>query len=165
MTRETTTTVIGSTQYTVTQIGAKAARRIEMRCARLLVAGLKVDDIQKGDTGAIEALMSAVANGMSDEDLDMVCDVFAQATMVSLTLQVTTGTIPSAPVSLAAVFDDHFSGANHINMWKWLIFCFKFNFASFLGELGALLQSAPANGSERQKGQTPQSGVSSSLKP
>jgi hypothetical protein len=162
MSRETTTTVIAGTPYIITQIGAKAARRIELRCARLLVGGLKIDDIRGGESGAIEALLTAVASGLSDEDLDMVCDVFAQATQVSLPLQVTTGTLASPPVSLAAVFDDHFAGANHVNMWRWLIFCFKFNFASFLGELGTLFPNAQANAFEPQKAQTPQSGASSS---
>ena len=161
--RETTITEIAGTRYTITQIGAKAARRIELRCARLLVAGLKIEDIQKND--AIEAILAMVADGLSDEDLDTVFDIFAKETRVTLALQTTTGTLPSAPVSLDTVFDDHFAGANHINMWRWLAFCFKFNFSSFLGELGTLVPglAAKANGSsEPQKGQTSQSGESSS---
>lgn len=163
MSRETSTVDIAGHRYTVTQIGAKAARRIELRCARLLVSGLKVGDLKSGDTGAIEALLTAVASGLSDDDLDMVCDVFAESTQISLALQTTTGTMKSAPVALSTVFDEHFAGSNHINMWRWLTFCFKFNFASFLGELGTLVPGlvVAANPSAPLSVPTSQSGASS----
>jgi hypothetical protein len=163
MSRETCTVDIGGTSYQITQLGAKAARRIELRCARLIVAGLKVPDASaaaSGDTAAIEAVLTAVAAGLSDDDLDMVCEQFAEATKVRLTLQTTTGALPSAPVSLSAIFDDHFAGANHVNMWRWLAMCFKINFASFLGELGTLIPGLKAaKASEPQPGPMSSSGA------
>lgn len=97
--------------YQVTQLAAdKEGRAALLRAQRLAVKS----------SGGIQTLVE----GMSSEDLDYFCDLFAKYTK----LIQPDGKKPQ----LKLTFDDHFSGSDGwFELVKWLAFCLGFNFGPF----------------------------------
>ncbi len=114
--RETKTQNIGAFQYSVTQLGATASRKVFVRLAKLFGAGATGKD-------PIAAILAA----LNDEDIDFLCDQFSKMTNVKLDEK-------HSPL-LASIFEEHFAG-NIWDMLQWLGFCLEVNYGSFLGELG-----------------------------
>lgn len=126
MALKTETKTIGQHSYTVTQLDAVRGRKLATRIAR--VFGPALDGISKDAAAAIGAALK----GLSEEDVDYVCDTFAASSTV------TGGQYGARAPSLESVFSVHFAG-NYGEMLAWLAFCFQINFASFLEGVGPLL--------------------------
>lgn len=129
--RETVTTTIGDTNYYITKLGTKDARRVGRRLAR--VFGVSAEAEQKA---------SKFFEVLTDEELDFLCDTFAKVTQISPVdsgIHPVTGQ-PTLMFALTAKMEDHFSG--HLGLlMQWLKACVEVNFGNFLEELGPELQS------------------------
>lgn len=137
--RETKTLTLGAQSYRVTQLGALAGRKVLLRAGRLVGAAI----VGQHD---VETFLRVMLEGISDDDLDFACGEFAKVTTIIQVLQDSKKSTIEIPLSDA--FDDHFAN-KYGDMIRWLVFCFKFNFESFLGEVGDLLpQGEKAKGSE-----------------
>jgi hypothetical protein len=138
--RETKTLSLGPSNYQVTQLGALAGSKVLLRAGRLVGSAI---------TGRqdVESFLREILGGISDEDLDFVRNEFAKNTVILQTLADNKQSIIKLP--MAENLDDHFAN-RYGDMIRWLVFCFKFNFESFLAEVGDLLPqgAATAKGSE-----------------
>jgi hypothetical protein len=124
--RETKSKVIGDTTYFVTQLGAKDARRVGRRLARIFGVAAEADN-----------KIGKFFDALSDDEFDFLCDTFAKTTLISPAdspLNPATGQ-PQVQFPLVAKFDDHFAGHMGL-MVQWLRFGVEVNFGSFLDELG-----------------------------
>jgi hypothetical protein len=121
--RETKT--IGEHEYAVTQLDAVKGRRVATRIAKILAPVVGAGSAETGDMA--KALQALVA-GMTEEDVDSLCDVFAASTDVQ---------IPGEKRSpkLSAIFALHFAG-RYDEMVEWLLFCIEVNFSSFFARAG-----------------------------
>ncbi len=113
--RETKTKSIGQLDYTVTQLGATAGRKVLVRLAKVIGAGL-------GGPEPISGMLAAV----NDDDMAFMCDQFAALTTVK---------IGDKSPGLKDIFEEHFAG-KHLEMIYWLAFCIEVNFGSFLDAAG-----------------------------
>ncbi len=124
---------IGASQYEVTLLPAKKGAKVLAKLPKL---------------------QGIVSGGISDEDLDFLCDTFAATTQV---LQASAkGVMP-----LKDVFDLHFSG-KYSEMLQWVAFCVEVNFKDFFpAGLGDMVAGALTKVSESlsQKASTGLSGV------
>lgn len=124
--RETKSKVIGDTTYFVTQLGAKEARSVGRRLAKIFGIAAEADN-----------KIGKFFEALTDEELTFLCDTFAKVTLISPSdspLNPATGQ-PQVQWPLVAKFDDHFAG--HLGfMMQWLRFGVEVNFSSFLDELG-----------------------------
>lgn len=123
--RKTETRVIDGVEYRVTQFGALEGRKVLLRLLKavgpLFAAFAELKGEGEGKLkDAIPHLDSAL-NGLKEEDLEYLCDVFARCTEVKLN-----GKWPNLP----DVFDLHFTG-KYISMFAWLKFCVEVNFSDF----------------------------------
>lgn len=134
--RETKSKQIGSRGYTyhVTQFGAKEGGRVLVRLLKMVGAAaggaLSGDDESAFSLEAIGRLLSNLAESVTEDDFDYLCDTFAKATNVS-------GGDFKGPVSLTTdgLFDLHFAGA-YAELGQWLMFAIEVNFGSFFPEGG-----------------------------
>lgn len=122
---------IGATQYRITQLPAKRGRALLVRFIRLLGpgAGAFVGGLGRARSGLDGAVGVGIADALhdlctrlSEEDLAVVCDEFAEYTVVVVSRDVER--------RLKDVFDDHFAG-RYDEMLAWLRACAEVNFASF----------------------------------
>ena len=130
---------IGTTVYRITQLPAKRGRAMLVRFVRLLGpgAGAFVGGLGRGKSGFDAAVGIGIADALhdlctrlSEEDLAVICDQFAEYTVV----------VQSRDIErrLQDIFDDHFAG-RYDEMLSWLRACCEVNFSSFFGasSLGA----------------------------
>lgn len=131
--RETKKKKIGDREYTyhVTQFGAREGGRVLVRLLKMV--GGAVGEAVKGeaehfDMTTVGKMIGNLADTVSEEDFDYLCDTFAKASEVS-------GGEYREPVLLTTdgVFDLHFAGA-YVELGQWLLFAVEVNFGSFLGE-------------------------------
>jgi hypothetical protein len=127
MARETKSKQIGSHRYEVTQLGAIEGRAVLAHLMQLF--GGMVSGIAGGGKPDMVSGFTALASSITPDRLTFFCDTFSPWT------QVHKG--PNKVQVLKDIFDDHFA-ANYAEMMQWLAFCLEVNFASFLGESGAL---------------------------
>lgn len=142
--RETKEKQIGERGYTyhVTQFGAKQGGRVLVRLLKMIGAAaggaLKGDDENAFSLEAIGRLLSNLAESVTEQDFDYLCDTFAAASQVS-------GGNFKGPVALTTegLFDLHFAGA-YKELGLWLVFAVEVNFGSFLpeGGIASLRQAA-----------------------
>lgn len=109
---------IGVHTYTHTQLLAGQGRKVLTRLLKLLAGST---------TSGGSVNLAGIASMLNDDDLDFLCDVFAEQTIVS------GGPYKSAQ-PLKQVFQTHFSG-NYGEMINWLKFCVEANFSTFFTEL------------------------------
>ena len=130
---------IGATSYRITQLPAKRGRAMLVRFVRLFGpgAGAFVGGLGRVRAGFDGAVGTGIADAMldlctrlSEDDLAVICDQFAEYTIV----------VQSRDIErrLSDIFDDHFAG-KYDEMLSWLRACCEVNFASFFGgaSLGA----------------------------
>lgn len=126
---------IDGTSYRITQLGTKDARKVELRCARVLGELLPLALAgQHGIAGAAR-VGAEIARSLSDEDLELVVRLFAEQTLYS------PGEGRWFP--LWSHYDDHFAGAN-ISHAKWLYESLRHTFADYFREAAPLLGAAVA---------------------
>lgn len=120
MSRTPVTDFIDGHHYRVTPLGARRGAKVARRLVKVLapLASSSKASLDQLDSDAI----SAVANALSDEDLDFVLDACAEGTELSGTGEEWTG--------LARVFDLHFAG-RYQAMMTWLGFALKVNYPDF----------------------------------
>lgn len=131
---------IGATVYRITQLPAKRGRAMLVRFVRLFGpgAGAFVGGLGRSKAAVLDgALGLGIADAMldlctrlSEDDLAVICDQFAEFTVVIVSRDVER--------RLSDVFDDHFAG-KYDEMLSWLKACCEVNFASFFAgsSLGA----------------------------
>lgn len=134
------TKTIGEHTYEVTQLDAVRGRSVFLRFAKLIApgAGDVVENTgEETNTRIVKALAKIVQN-VSEEDLNVFCDVFSQSTC----LQVTGDDGRMRAPKLKETFNLHFAG-NYDEMIQWLYFCFEVNFGNFFAKAG-LRRATPA---------------------
>ena len=146
--------VIGGQKYRVTPLDAIRGRKVFARFMKLVSPALsevansalgaklktkftkpaateeKKDDEKEIDPDAAKALIRALTNivtGLTEDDVEYFCEVFAKSTTVSYE----DGKTPR----LSDVFALHFA-TKYDEMTAWLLFCFEVNFAGFFQKLG-----------------------------
>ena len=131
MAKKTEKISIGTTQYTITQLGAVEGRKLYKKLITAL--GPVLRDAFSGNKagGDAETLaLGLVLRGIEDLPLELfeeLCDKFADACLVKVH-----GSTVAIALSTESVFDDHFAG-DYGSMTNWLMACLKLNFESFLG--------------------------------
>lgn len=125
---ETKNKTINGTTYKVTQLGVRKGTQVLLRIVNKL--GL----LAKAEGGGVEGIIGAVAQNLTEEDFNFLCDAFLPMTLVS-----TLG----KEIPLKNHFELHFAG-KYWEMCEWLAFCLEVNFSDFLdglkskiGELGS----------------------------
>lgn len=125
---------IGASVYRITQLPAKRGRAMLVRFIRLFGpgAGAFVGGLGRGKSGFDGAVGLGIADAMhdlctrlSEEDLAVICDAFAEFTVVVVNREIER--------KLSDIFDDHFAG-KYDEMLSWLRACCEVNFASFFGD-------------------------------
>lgn len=122
---------IGATTYRITQLPTKRGRALLVRFVRLFGpgAGAFVGGLGRARSGFDGAVGLGIADAMhdlctrlNDEDLGVICDEFAQFTVVIVSRDVER--------RMVDVFDDHFAG-KYDELLAWLRACCEVNFSSF----------------------------------
>jgi len=127
MARKTEEKVIDGVTYKVTQVGAKEARKVQLRLARVAGALMPLALDGSQGAGALAAVASSLARVMTDEDLALVIDTFANQTLFQ---------DPGAGWrGLPEHYDEHFAGAA-LRHLRWLRFALEVNFSDFFVALG-----------------------------
>lgn len=126
---------IGEYSYAVTQLDAVKGRRVFARLLKVAAPALaslsggskvKPDDLAKG--------LAALAETLSEDDVDFFCDAFAPSTTVTLA----DGKAPR----LSDIFAVHFAG-KYLELVKWLAFALEVNFGPFWRGLSAKAGDSP----------------------
>lgn len=147
---ETKTTRIGVHQYKVTELDAVLGRRVFVRL--LKIAGPALAKLEGGlDEGALASALTDLLTRLEPSDFDYFCDTFASVTEVS------GGKYSKTSPQLDDVFSLHFA-SNYLDMFAWLAFCLKLNFASFFSGAAQLLGQLAASRSASPKESTGGSG-------
>jgi hypothetical protein len=132
--RETKHKTIGDrgNVYHVTQFGARHGGRVLVRLLKMIggAAGEALKSEGDFDMNVVGNVVANLAETVSENDFDYLCDTFAVATEVEINGK-------SVPLSTEGVFDVHFAGA-YIELGQWLLFAVEVNFGSFLGAGGIL---------------------------
>lgn len=124
---------IGATTYRITQLPTKRGRALLVRFVRLFGpgAGAFVGGLGRARPGFDGAVGLGIADAMldlctriNDEDLGIICDEFAEFTVVIVNRDVER--------RLKDIFDDHFAG-KYDELLAWLKACCEVNFSSFFG--------------------------------
>jgi hypothetical protein len=127
---EQKSTRIGVHGYKVTMLDAHTGRRAFVRLFKIV--GSAYATLAGGNE---EAAFRELIEKLTPEELDYFCDTFATVTEVS------GGKHGAAKPQLDDIFALHFAG-NYFEMFEWLTFCFKLNFASFFDGATARLAVA-----------------------
>ena len=118
---------IGDHTYELTLFGAKQGQRILRILFRILGAAT-AEVLTKGSDGIGPAIAMASA-ALSDQDMDLLTESFAEKTQVIYALATQAGAQP-APIPLTTNYDEHF--ALRYDEWAlWLGWCVRENFTSF----------------------------------
>jgi hypothetical protein len=120
--------VIRGESFTVEQLGAREGSKVLARLTKVIapVAAMASADAKTED------ILAKLLDALTEEDLDYLTTVFAQATRVTLA----SGKV----ITLKDQFDEYFAGKYGL-MLQWFYKCLDANFASFLAEFGIDLQS------------------------
>ena len=139
--------------YVITQLGAKKGRTVLAHVMRVVAGAAEA-----------EAPVARIAAGLTDAEVDYLCDTFAAVTMVAK------AETPDAQVKLSDVFDMHFAN-RYGPMLKWLWAALETNYSSFLSDMGlnaealagvAKTAKEAMSGALTPASPTPRSGASSS---
>lgn len=111
--------LIGEFRYIVTPLTARKSAHVFTRLAKILAA---VMDSEEGSSS------KALAE-IDDDTVDYLIDAFAPTTSVVLS--------DTRSPQLNTIFDVHFQGRAK-EMFEWLGFCIKVNYADFFGGLATI---------------------------
>lgn len=125
--RDTRKHTINGVNYEIQQLGAKEGRRVLARIMRAVAGAAGAAQGQKDPLEAAAAGASKLAEALTDEEIDFLCDTFAKCTQFE--------PAPGKLLLLADQFDDHFAG-RYGAMVKWLWAAMETNYSSFLSDLG-----------------------------
>ena len=138
--------------YHVTQFGAKQGGRVMVRLLKMV--GAAAGGAMSGDGVALSvesigALVTNLAESVSEADYDYLCDVFAKETKFE------GGELPAA-IPLSPAFDQHFAG-QYKELGLWLLFAIEVNYDSFLpaGGIAKLRSEASAQAQDSAKANEP----------
>lgn len=132
---------IGKVSYKVTQLPAPAGRRLLVLLYKVLgpTLGAALRGLPEGpsekfslgqlETSAIGEALTTLATVLSADDLDHVCEVFAETTLYSPE--------PGKWLPLKDDSEFHWAGRYH-HMFAWIAFALEVNYAAFLAEQGGL---------------------------
>ena len=125
------TKTIGAHEYKVRMLPATKGRVVMLTLARVLGPAAGVAATAKGGDNAalLEPLFKSVLQGLTADDLNAVCNIFADSTDV-----VIHDDKGKREPQLSKIFDLHFAG-KYDEMLAWLIFCVEVNFGSFFDGL------------------------------
>lgn len=112
---------IGKVTYSVTQLGFKKSREVFARLTKMLgpALGLLLNGGSEGAAGALEAVCAQV----SEADLEYLCDVFAECTMVKMP--------DGKRAKLSADAQELLFGGALVDCFKWLAFALEVNYGDF----------------------------------
>lgn len=131
MAKKTEKVSIGTTQFTITQIGAVEGRRLYKKLVTALGPLFREAYASNKAEGAAETrVLGLVLRALEDLPLDLfeeLCESFAAVTV----FKTPTMTVP-IPLNTQGQFDDLFAG-DYGALTNWVMTCLKLNFASFLG--------------------------------
>lgn len=165
---------IGDIDYQVTQLPAPAGRRLLVRLYKVLgpalaaalkslpesSGGISLGELQ---TSAIGDAMFELAQSITEDELDHVCNVFASQTLFSRE--------SGKWLPLKDFEDSHWSG-NYLQMFQWIGFCLEANYSSFLSGAGGLkglssqiLQTKESNSQPKSTGKSTESQVRQDTQP
>ena len=161
---ETKQKQIGPRGYTyhVTQFGAKQGGRVLVRLLKMVggAAGDAMGGVKDFDLSVIGKMVGNLAETVSEEDYDFLCDTFTPLSSVSGgEYQAASG----MPLSSEGVFDLHFAGA-YQELGQWLLFCIEVNYGGFLGE-GGIVQRVKTEAIAHQVSVANKVGESQSMSP
>lgn len=133
---QTSEKAIGKHTYFVTQLGFRKSREVFARLTKMLGPAL-AQLLASGDSQAkAGAALAALCSQVSEADLEYLCDVFAESTLVKLP--------DGKKVKLLADAQELlFAGAIE-DCFKWLAFCLEANYAGFFGEFRSLVGPSQA---------------------
>lgn len=145
---------IGDVTYQVTQLPAPSGRRLLVRLYKVLGPAIAAalrglpessESLSLGNlqTAAIGDAMLELAQTLTEDELDHVCEIFSQHTLFSRE--------PEKWQPLKVEKDLHWSG-NFLNMFKWLAFCLEVNYSDFLSEQGGLRGSDFLTAQKKESG-------------
>ena len=132
---------IGACEYQVRQLTVPVGRRLLVRLFKILgpaigaaVGGLpedKGDDISIGalNTRAIGDAITLLADTITEDELENLCEILADATEYSPE--------PDRWLPLKKDSEMHWAG-RYFDMFKWIAFALEVNYADFLGAQGSL---------------------------
>jgi hypothetical protein len=131
MAKKTEKVSIGTTQFTITQLGAVEGRRLYKKLVTSLGPLLR-DTFANDKTGgdAETRVIGLVLRGLEDMPLDLfeeLCESFSAVTLFK-----TPAMNMPIPLSTQGQFDDLFAG-DYGGLTNWVMTCLKMNFANFLG--------------------------------
>ncbi len=130
---ETKARTIGRFEYRVTQLGFKRGNATWIRLLKVLgpvlgkllegggFKGIGVEGLSGG--------LSALAENLTQEDLEYFCEVFGESTIVHVSAD-------KDPVLLPKYQETHFAG-QYGEMLKWLAFCVEVNYSDFFAAFAA----------------------------
>jgi hypothetical protein len=130
---------IGDHKYTVTQLNAVTGRKALLRLTKIMGPV-----ITEGFKGGQMAGYAAVAQSLTETELDYFCDLFAGQTTVL------GGDYVDDGAQLDAIFGEHFAD-RYFEMFEWLTFALEVNFGSFFLGLAKKFAEALKKAKDVQK--------------
>lgn len=124
--RQAVIKTIGGIEFSIYPLGALTGRKVLTRLIRMA-----------GPAMGKDTSLADLLGGIKEEDVEYLCDVFGQVTMVTLA--------PDKKPDLKTVFDNVFAGRYEV-MTEWLKACLEVNFSSFFQNLGSALGKSASNG-------------------
>lgn len=143
--RRTDSTDIDGKTFKVKALTFEDARKAYAIIQRALPV-LAVEDLD--EEGGI--LFACLTGHLSKEDIDVLCEVFANETTVDFNDPVDGKSSRVLKLSLKDVQDEVFSGQLEL-MYDWLAFCVDLNFKGTLGKMGAALRKMAAKKVAQEK--------------
>lgn len=135
MAKKTEKVSIGTTQFTITQLGAIEGRRLYKKLVSALGPVLReAYSTNKAEGDAETRVLGLVVRALEELPLELfeeLCDSFSAVTLFK-----TSAMALAIPLDTAGQFDDLFAG-EYGNLTNWLLSCLKMNFANFLGATGS----------------------------
>ncbi len=127
--RQAVIKTIGGIEFSIYPLGAMTGRKVLTRLIRMA-----------GPAMGKDTSLADLFAGIKEEDIEYLCDIFAQVTMVTLS--------PEKKPDLKAVFDNVFAGRYEV-MVEWLKACLEVNFSSFFQNLGNALGKSVSKETEK----------------
>ncbi len=122
---------IGKHVYLVTQLGFAKSRQVFARLTKMIGPAL-AELLASGDGQAkAGAALAALCQQVSESDLEYLCDVFADTTLVKMP--------DGKKARLDAQAQELIFGGAIADCFKWLAFCLEANYADFFGEFRSLV--------------------------
>jgi hypothetical protein len=129
--------------YHVTQFGARHGGRVLVRLLKMIggAAGEALKSEGEFDMQAVGNVVANLAESVSENDFDFLCDTFAKTTSVEIEGK-------TIPLTTEGIFDLHFAGA-YVELGQWLLFAVEVNFGGFL-DAGGIVRTAAAAANDRR---------------